>query len=73
MFHKLLSLVHSLCVLGNRLMKIDIDAIPCNKSNLRSAYCPANGPDSACDPYFLKENLTVLKGIRGLTSGVLKG
>lgn len=54
-------------------MKIDVDAIPCNKSNLRSAYCPANGPDSACDPYFLKENLTVLKGIRGLTSGVLKG
>ncbi|XP_063696209.1 solute carrier family 12 member 7 isoform X4 [Culicoides brevitarsis] len=58
-----------MCVLGNRLLK-DIDIGNCTKdrgSGLWNIFCE-NGE---CDEYFKESNATVVKGIRGLESGVL--
>ncbi|XP_025405084.1 solute carrier family 12 member 4 isoform X3 [Sipha flava] len=58
------------CSLGNRLLK-DVDLRHCNKAvggYLYNIYC-ANGT-GPCDSYFEMHNTTVIKGIRGISSGV---
>ncbi|KAM7341779.1 solute carrier family 12 member kcc isoform 4-T6 [Cochliomyia hominivorax] len=56
-----------MCVLGKRLLK-DIPIDNCTKDDtfLTDLYCP-NGE---CDKYFLEHNVTKVKGIKGLASGV---
>nr|CAI5857639.1 unnamed protein product [Callosobruchus analis] len=53
----------------SRLLKVD-DIKDCNKNVtgvLHKTFCP-NG-NSTCDPYYLKNNLTISRGIKGLSSG----
>ncbi|XP_016973959.1 solute carrier family 12 member 4 isoform X1 [Drosophila rhopaloa] len=56
-----------MCVLGKRLLK-DIPLDNCTKEDsfMRDIYCP----DGKCDEYFLANNVTKVKGIKGLASGV---
>ncbi|CAH1955661.1 unnamed protein product [Acanthoscelides obtectus] len=59
-----------MCILGNRLLKMD-DIKDCHKNVtgvLHKMFCP-NGT-STCDPYYLKSNLSISSGIKGLSSGV---
>ncbi|XP_050432923.1 solute carrier family 12 member 4 isoform X1 [Adelges cooleyi] len=59
-----------MCSLGNRLLK-DMDMKYCNKDPggyLEKIYCP-NGTNS-CDAYYTSHDASVVKGIRGLSSGV---
>nr|XP_018900328.1 PREDICTED: solute carrier family 12 member 4 isoform X2 [Bemisia tabaci] len=60
-----------LCVLGKRLLR-DIQISDCNKNPggpLYKHFCHTNRT-TVCDPYFLTSNLTVVRGIKGLSSGV---
>lgn len=60
-----------MCVLGNRLLK-DIHITDCNKTDtgvLHDIFCV----NSTCDPYYLNHNVTVVRGIKGLSSGVILG
>jgi len=62
-----------MCSLGNRLLK-DMDLKNCNKAvggYLHNMYC-ANGT-GPCDSYFDMHNTTIVKGIRGISSGVFFG
>ncbi|XP_017013582.1 solute carrier family 12 member 6 isoform X2 [Drosophila takahashii] len=56
-----------MCVLGKRLLK-DIPLDNCTKEDsfMRDIYCPGG----KCDEYFLANNVTKVKGIKGLASGV---
>ncbi|XP_066247243.1 solute carrier family 12 member 6 isoform X1 [Euwallacea similis] len=57
-----------MCVLGNRLLKVE-DISHCTKNitgPLYKEYCPNN----LCFDYWQKNNLTVERGIKGLSSGV---
>ncbi|KAH8405519.1 hypothetical protein KR215_001947 [Drosophila sulfurigaster] len=56
-----------LCVLGKRVLK-DIPIDNCTKEDplLHDLYCPNN----MCEEYFMKNNVTKVKGIKGLASGV---
>ncbi|XP_023030764.1 solute carrier family 12 member 4 isoform X1 [Drosophila tropicalis] len=56
-----------MCVLGKRLLK-DIPLENCTKDDsfLRDIYCPNN----KCEEYYLNNNVTKVKGIKGLSSGV---
>ncbi|XP_037817276.1 solute carrier family 12 member 6 isoform X7 [Lucilia sericata] len=56
-----------MCVLGKRLLK-DIPIDNCTKDDtfLNDLYCP----DGKCDEYYLAHNVTKVKGIKGLASGV---
>ncbi|XP_039954921.1 solute carrier family 12 member 6 isoform X1 [Bactrocera neohumeralis] len=56
-----------MCVLGKRLLK-DIPIDNCTKSDtlLSDLYCNDNG----CDEYYTNNNVTKVKGIKGLASGV---
>ncbi|XP_037715715.1 solute carrier family 12 member 6 isoform X2 [Drosophila subpulchrella] len=56
-----------MCVLGKRLLK-DIPLDNCTKEDsfMRDIYCP----DGKCEEYFLANNVTKVKGIKGLASGV---
>ncbi|KAH8272931.1 hypothetical protein KR018_011132 [Drosophila ironensis] len=56
-----------MCVLGNRLLK-DIPLDNCTKGDpfMVDIYCP----DGKCDEYYLAHNVTRVKGIKGLASGV---
>ncbi|KAH8320635.1 hypothetical protein KR067_006214 [Drosophila pandora] len=56
-----------MCVLGNRLLK-DIPLDNCTKGDpfMVDIYCP----DGKCDDYYLTHNVTKVKGIKGLASGV---
>ncbi|XP_016941016.1 solute carrier family 12 member 6 isoform X2 [Drosophila suzukii] len=56
-----------MCVLGKRLLK-DIPLENCTKEDsfMRDIYCP----DGKCEEYFLANNVTKVKGIKGLASGV---
>ncbi|KAF0766635.1 solute carrier family 12 member 6 isoform X3 [Aphis craccivora] len=59
-----------MCSLGNRLLK-DMDLKNCNKAvggYLHNMYC-ANGT-GPCDSYFDTHNTSIVKGIRGISSGV---
>ncbi|KAK6642647.1 hypothetical protein RUM43_004149 [Polyplax serrata] len=62
-----------MCVLGNRLLK-DIDISDCNKTAepLRAIFCgnTTDDPELNCDPYWLKNNVSIVRGIKGLSSGV---
>lgn len=63
--------MYSMCSLGNRLLK-DMDMNHCNKQvggYLYNLYC-ANG---TCNSYFENHNTTIVKGIRGISSGVFFG
>ncbi|XP_077296513.1 solute carrier family 12 member kcc isoform X2 [Arctopsyche grandis] len=57
-----------MCVLGKRLMK-DINIENCTKQvggPLYELFCP----NKTCDPYFMTHNLSIVRGIKGLASGV---
>ncbi|XP_053620979.1 solute carrier family 12 member 4 isoform X3 [Plodia interpunctella] len=57
-----------MCILGKRLLK-DIHISDCAKNitgPLYKLFCPNN----TCDPYFLAHNVSIVKGIKGLSSGV---
>ncbi|XP_034654488.1 solute carrier family 12 member 6 isoform X1 [Drosophila subobscura] len=56
-----------MCVLGKRLLKdIPIDNCTKDDSFMRDIYCPNN----KCDDYYLNNNVSKVKGIKGLASGV---
>ena len=62
-----------MCILGNRLLK-DVPISECNKTEgtfLHNIFC--NNTAAVCDPYFLNHNVSVIRGIKGLSSGVLLG
>ncbi|KAL0850918.1 hypothetical protein ABMA28_006827 [Loxostege sticticalis] len=57
-----------MCVLGKRLLK-DIHITNCTKNptgELHKLFCPNN----TCDPYYSAHNVSVVQGIKGLSSGV---
>ncbi|GLV43175.1 kazachoc [Carabus blaptoides fortunei] len=58
-----------MCVLGKRLVK-DISLENCNKTvggPLHDLYCPNT---TSCDPYYETHNVSIVRGIKGLASGV---
>lgn len=62
-----------MCVLGKRLLK-DIHVQDCNKKPggpLHQLFC-ANAT-AGCDQYYLTHDVTLVRGIKGLASGVLFG
>lgn len=62
-----------MCILGKRLLK-DIAIEDCHKNDtgpLHEIYC-GNKTDG-CDSYFESHNTSIIKGIRGLASGVFLG
>lgn len=64
-----------MCVLGNRLLT-DVDLKDCHKNlgPLRDIFCGnSSDPTSTCDPYWESNNVTQVKGIKGLSSGVFLG
>ena len=64
--------IFSMCVLGNRLLK-DISIDDCNKNSsgpLHKIFC---GNSSTCDPYYEANDLYIVRGIKGLASGVFLG
>lgn len=66
-------IIYRMCSLGNRLLK-DMDVQNCNKSvngELYNLYC--NNGTGVCDDYFKNHNVSVVKGIRGISSGVFFG
>lgn len=72
-FGNFASPLYRMCSLGTRLLK-DMDLKDCNKNvggYLYKVYC-ANGT-GPCDKYFEMHNTTVVKGIRGIESGVFFG
>lgn len=59
-----------MCTLGNRLLK-DVHPDNCTQDvggALHNLYCTAPG---VCDPYYLANNVSLVRGIKGLSSGVL--
>lgn len=64
--------IFSMCVLGKRLLK-DISISDCNKNTsgpLHKIFC---GNSSTCDPYYEANELSTVRGIKGLSSGVFLG
>lgn len=60
-----------MCMLGKRMLK-DVTKANCNKTAggyLYDIFCP----NATCDPYFEANNVTVVQGIKGLSSGVFMG
>jgi potassium/chloride transporter 4/5/6 len=60
-----------MCVLGKRLLR-DISISDCNKNcsgPLHQIFCL----NSTCDPYYEANDLFVVRGIKGLASGVFLG
>lgn len=66
----------SMCVLGNRLLK-DLSLSDCHKGEgpLRTLFCGNTTIDQndLCEPYWLANNISQVRGIKGLASGVLLG
>lgn len=61
-----------MCVLGKRLVK-DISIENCNKTiggPLHELFCHNT---TSCDPYYDTHNVSIVKGIKGLASGVFMG
>lgn len=61
----------SLCVLGNRLLRLD-DIRDCHKNYsgiLDTTFCN----NRTCDSYYKEHDLHVERGIKGLSSGVFFG
>lgn len=66
--HEISPVCCSMCVLGKRLLK-DIAIENCTQEEggqLWNIFCA----EQPCDPYFLSHNLSIVRGIRGLSSGV---
>ncbi|XP_041847585.1 solute carrier family 12 member 7-like isoform X1 [Melanotaenia boesemani] len=71
----------SVCLLGNRSLKNDMFDT-CSKmetvnndtvtTDLWSLFCDSKHPNATCDEYFSLNNLTEIKAIPGLLSGVIK-
>lgn len=64
--------IFSMCVLGKRLLK-DISIDDCHKNSsgpLHKVFC---GNSSTCDPYFEANEISTVRGIKGLSSGVFLG
>jgi potassium/chloride transporter 4/5/6 len=65
-----------MCVLGKRLLK-DISVDDCNKnvsSPLYQIFCGNSTANAeSCDPYFEANNVSRVRGIKGLSSGVFLG
>lgn len=62
-----------MCVLGKRLLK-DIHIEDCNKKPggpLEQLFC--GNSSRSCDQYYSTHNVTIVRGIKGLASGVLLG
>lgn len=62
-----------MCVLGKRLLK-DVSISDCHKNDtgpLHKMYCLPNS--TICEEYYRDNPLTVVNGIKGLSSGVLMG
>lgn len=55
-----------MCVLGKRLLK-DVDLVNCTKELLKDTFC---NKKMMCDPYYNLNNVTKVRGIKGLASGV---
>lgn len=65
----------SMCVLGNRLLKLD-SINDCHKNVtgfLHKTYCGNETSTRLCDPYYKDHNLTIVRGIKGISSGVFFG
>ncbi|KAF4517815.1 hypothetical protein B566_EDAN003020 [Ephemera danica] len=61
-----------MCVLGERLLK-DIPKENCTKdigSPIYNVFCANASTMTNCDPYFEQNNLTLVRGIKGIASGV---
>lgn len=71
-----------ICLLGNRTLK-NIEFDKCMKTevinnityttDLWKLFCNSSFLNATCDEYFTQNNLTEIKGIPGLLSGVIKG
>jgi potassium/chloride transporter 4/5/6 len=65
-----------MCVLGKRLLK-DINVNDCHKKQfgpLYQIFCGNSSTDGiSCDPYFEENNVSKVRGIKGLSSGVFLG
>ena len=64
--------IFSMCVLGRRLLR-DISIGNCNKDingPLHLIFC---GNSSTCDPYYEANEVSIVRGIKGLSSGVFLG
>ncbi|XP_060899892.1 solute carrier family 12 member 7-like isoform X2 [Labrus mixtus] len=69
----------SVCLLGNRSLRNDKFGI-CAKTEenntltteLWSIFCDSEYPNATCDPFFTTNNLTEIRAIPGLLSGVIK-
>lgn len=71
-----------MCLLGNRSLKNE-KFETCAKTEfvknhtvnteLWSIFCDSTYPNATCDDYFILNNLTEMKAIPGLLSGVIKG
>ncbi|XP_018569114.1 solute carrier family 12 member 4 isoform X2 [Anoplophora glabripennis] len=60
-----------MCLLGNRVLKMD-NISNCNKDPsgvLHKMFCPTG--NESCDPYYYKHDVSIDRGIKGLSSGVL--
>lgn len=59
-----------MCVLGNRLLKLD-DIADCNKNIsgfLHKTFCGNDTTTRGCDQYYRDHNLTIVRGIKGISS-----
>jgi potassium/chloride transporter 4/5/6 len=67
--------IYSMCVLGKRLLKdISIDDCYKNSSGLYQIFCGnSSGNVSSCDPYYEANNVSKVRGVKGLSSGVFLG
>jgi potassium/chloride transporter 4/5/6 len=65
-----------MCVLGKRLLK-DISLDDCHKNSsspLYQIFCGNSTANaSSCDPYFEANEVSKVRGIKGLSSGVFLG
>lgn len=71
-----------ICVLGNRTlnnlkfdkcMKTEMINNITNTTDLWMQFCTSSLLNATCDEYFVQNNLTEIKGIPGLLSGVITG
>lgn len=74
--------LHSVCMLGNRTLKNN-DFDKCLKTDiidnltvttaLWKLFCDSPELNATCNEYFSNNNVTLMQGIPGLTSGVISG
>uniref|UniRef100_UPI0037E712F5 solute carrier family 12 member 7-like isoform X3 n=1 Tax=Semicossyphus pulcher TaxID=241346 RepID=UPI0037E712F5 len=61
----------NVCLLGNRSLRNEkFDT--CTKTELVKIFCNSEYQNATCDPYFTMNNLTEMRAIPGLLSGVIK-